>query len=99
MSWLGGGDWTGAGSTDPGSGAEQVELRKRRADREGVVATGTIACSRCDAPVAIGPGEVRISDRLSCPFCDHRGPVREFLSLALPTRPTRVAVRLRVRRG
>ena len=96
VSLLSGGDWTG-GSTDPCVRAEHVEQRKRRAQREGVVAAGTIACDRCDAPVAIGPGELPISQPLTCPFCGHRGAAREFLSLAVPTRPTRVQVRVRIR--
>jgi hypothetical protein len=74
-----------------------VLKRKRQADRNGVIASGTIACPRCDAPVAIGPGEVAVTATLTCPFCEQHGPVREFLSLAVPTRPTRVQVRLRIR--
>jgi hypothetical protein len=96
VSLLSGGDWTG-GSTDPRVRAGQVEQRKRRAHHEGVVANGTIACVRCDAPVAIGPGELALSHSLTCPFCGHHGTAREFLSLAVPTRPTRVAVRVRIR--
>jgi hypothetical protein len=34
-------------------------------------------------------------DPISCAFCRHFGPVRDFLSLAEPTRPTRVAVYVR----
>jgi hypothetical protein len=34
-------------------------------------------------------------DPIGCGFCRHEGAVRDFLSLAEPTRPTRVAVRLR----
>jgi len=33
-------------------------------------------------------------DRMSCGFCRHSGAVRDFLSLAEPTRPTRVVVRV-----
>jgi hypothetical protein len=97
VSFLSGGDWTGGRSSEPGSRAEQVSQRKRRADRNGVIASGTIACPRCDAPVAIGPDQVAVTDALTCPFCAQHGPVREFLSLAVPTRPTRVQVRLRIR--
>jgi hypothetical protein len=93
---LSGGDWTG-GSTDSRVRAEQVEQRRRRAQHEGVVATGTIACARCDAPVAIGTGELSLSHALTCPFCGNHGAAREFLSLAVPTRPTRVEVRVRIR--
>jgi hypothetical protein len=97
VSFLSGGDWTGGGSSEPGSRAEHVVQRKRRADRNGVIASGTIACPRCDAPVAIGPDQVAVTAALTCPFCAQQGPVREFLSLAVPTRPTRVQVRLRIR--
>jgi hypothetical protein len=98
VSFLSGGDWTGGGgSSEPGSRAEHVSLRKRRSDRNGVIASGTIACPRCDAPVAIGPDEVTITEALTCPFCSQHGPVRDFLSLAVPTRPTRVQIRLRIR--
>ena len=31
---------------------------------------------------------------LGCPYCDHTAAVRDFLSLASPTRPARVAVRV-----
>jgi hypothetical protein len=93
---LSGGDWTG-GSTDRRVRAEQVEERKRRAQHEGVVASGTIACPRCDAPVAVGPGELPLLHPLTCPFCGHHRAAREFLSLAVPTRPTRVEVRIRIR--
>ena len=34
-------------------------------------------------------------DPLSCGYCSHAGAVRDFLSLAEPTRPTRVVVRVR----
>ncbi|MGB7161269.1 MAG: hypothetical protein WBD40_24640, partial [Tepidisphaeraceae bacterium] len=51
------------------------------------------ACPRCDAPVALG-GPVSPADPLGCPFCGHDGAVRDFLSLAAPTRPTRVVVRI-----
>jgi hypothetical protein len=34
-------------------------------------------------------------DSISCAFCRHSGAVRDFLSLAEPTRPTRVVVRVR----
>ena len=72
---------------------------KRRSIRSTRLGTGTLACGRCDAPIAIGPATLPIGAELICPYCDHRGPVREFLSLAVPTRPARVAVRVRLRAG
>jgi hypothetical protein len=72
---------------------------KRRSIRGGDrLAAGTLACPRCDAPVAIGPGAIAVTATLVCPYCGARGPVREFLSLAVPTRPARVVVRVSLRR-
>jgi hypothetical protein len=72
------------------SGAVDEECRVAPA---GQLATGTLACPRCDAPVlparAVGP-----ADPLGCGFCSHTGVVRDFLSLAPPTRPARVVVRV-----
>ena len=55
--------------------------------------TGTLACPRCDAPVALSAA-VSPADAVACPFCEHGGAVRDFLSLADPARPARVAVRV-----
>ena len=74
-----------------------VHEQKRRSVRSGQLAAGTLACDRCDAPIAIGPGPVSIADQLTCPYCRRRGPVRDFLSLALPTRPAHVVVRVSYR--
>jgi hypothetical protein len=78
----------------PLPGARQED---RRLGSSGVVAAGSLACARCDAPVSIGATPLSPAQMLVCPFCEHRAPLREFLSLALPTRPARVVVRLRVR--
>ena len=56
--------------------------------------SGTLACPRCDAPVAL-VGAVSPAEPLGCPFCLHNGAVRDFLSLAPPSRPARVEVRVR----
>ncbi len=75
---------------------EQEEIREEhRLARSSRVATGTLACPRCDAPVALAAGPVAPRDALACPFCAHAGAVRDFLSLAPPSRPTRVVVRIR----
>jgi hypothetical protein len=67
------------------------ELRYRANSTQ--LATGTLACPRCDAPVA--PARpLRPAEWIACPFCGHADPVREFLSLAPPTRPARVVVRV-----
>lgn len=77
---------------------QAVHEEKRRSVRAGTIAAGTLACARCDAPVAIGPGEHEPGRTLTCPFCAHRAPLREFLSLTAPVRPARVLVKLRARR-
>jgi hypothetical protein len=66
---------------------------ERRVAHTGRMASGTIACRRCDAPVALTAGPVAATETLTCPFCGHRAPARDFLSLATPTRPARVEVR------
>ncbi len=58
------------------------------------VASGTLACPGCDAPVALG-APVAPSAAMECPYCGRFGAVREFLSLGAPTRPTRVEVHVR----
>lgn len=73
---------------------EPAELRRRLA-REGHVASGTLACPACDAPVAPGPDGLRPAQPIACPVCAHTGRVREFLSLATPSRAAHVAVRVR----
>ena len=91
MSFLSGGSWT----SDPRGPREESRLiEERRASRTDRLAEATIACRRCDAPVAVGPGRRSVADDLSCPFCGHTGPIRDFLSLRLPTRPTRVVLRI-----
>ncbi|HWC25494.1 MAG TPA: hypothetical protein VG474_02820 [Solirubrobacteraceae bacterium] len=57
------------------------------------VASGTLACPLCDAPVALAGRAVPFSEDLDCPFCGHAAAVRDFLSLAAPARPARVEVR------
>jgi hypothetical protein len=68
---------------------------QRRDARYARIAAGTLACPRCDAPVALSAGPVGPSEGLACPFCDHAGLVRDFLSLTAPSRPARVDVRIR----
>ena len=59
-----------------------------------LLATGTLACPSCDAPVSPGETPLRPADPLACPYCLHAGAVRDFLSLGEPTRPARVSVRV-----
>ncbi len=79
-------------STDPiehldGAGEQRLT------DRAQPLATGSLACPDCDAPVFPG-GPLRPSDPLRCPYCLTGGPVRDFLTLGEPTRPARVVVRV-----
>jgi hypothetical protein len=68
---------------------------QRRDARFARIAAGTLSCPRCDAPVALSGGPAGPADALACPFCAHGGRVRDFLSLATPSRPARVEVRIR----
>ena len=68
---------------------------ERRTVRTTRLAGGTLSCPSCDAPVAPNGRVLTPPDALACPFCDHAAPVRDFLSLAAPTRPTRVGVYVR----
>ena len=45
------------------------------------LATGTLACPGCDAPVLPRAGGMSPADRLSCGYCGQLGAVRDFLSL------------------
>jgi hypothetical protein len=63
---------------------------ERRAARTRRLGSGTLACPSCDAPVALSGRAVSPADPLGCPVCSHAGAVRDFLSLARPTRPARV---------
>jgi hypothetical protein len=70
---------------------------ERRVTRSTRMATDTLACPRCDAPVAPA-GPLAPADLIGCPFCLHAGAVRDFLSLVAPARPARVAIRVIARR-
>jgi hypothetical protein len=73
-------------------GTEELRPSTRRAH----VATGTMACPECDAPVAPA-GRVRPADAIGCPYCGRSGAVRDFLTLEIPSRPAHVVVRVRPR--
>jgi hypothetical protein len=85
--------------SDPVGGTAETHDYRRRINT-GRLGSGTLACPRCDAPVALAAGPAAVGDPLGCPYCHHAGSVRDFLSLAAPSRPARVAVRVvqRVRR-
>ena len=86
------------GSEPAAPRARRRGLAGARADslvaRTGHLASGTLACPLCDAPVALAAGPASPADPLGCPFCEHTATVRDFLSLGDPTRPARVAVRV-----
>jgi hypothetical protein len=71
--------------------------QERRSTGSWRLGSGTLACPLCDAPIALGGRTVSPADDLHCPFCRHGAPVRDFLSLAIPTRPARVRLRVRMR--
>ncbi len=77
---------------DPVGGTAETHDYRRRVNT-GRLGTGTLACPRCDAPVALA-GPAPVGDPLACPYCRHAGAVRDFLSLAAPSRPARVEVRV-----
>ena len=74
--------------------AATLHEQKRPTIRSTVLGVGTLACAGCDAPIAIGDRRLSLGDQLMCPFCGRLGPARDFLSLATPTRPARVLVRM-----
>lgn len=80
--------------SEPGRRLPGAFEEDRRQATTGVLGVGTLACPECDAPVGIGAEPLSPRTTLSCPFCAHRAPLREFLSLTPPTRPTRVIVRV-----
>jgi hypothetical protein len=77
---------------DPIWGERTVHVEHRL--RSQVIATGTLACPRCDAPVSPPGRGLSLTEPLLCPFCLFDGIARDFLSLAVPTRPARVEVRI-----
>jgi hypothetical protein len=84
----------GRAGVDPARQELPGRIEKRRAAASGVLATATLACHRCDAPIAPGPMPLLLTDRLWCPVCRAAGAVRDFVSLTAPTRPARVVVRV-----
>jgi DNA-directed RNA polymerase subunit RPC12/RpoP len=79
---------------DASDGSGRQVIKWQRAARSDRLADATLACAECDAPVAIGPGRIALTEALACPYCGHSAPVRDFVSLAQPTRATRVVVRV-----
>lgn len=87
--------WTeGADPVRSDANWRQEEIRRSTSTR---LAHGTLACPRCDAPVA-PTGRLSPADPIACPYCATAGAVRDFLSLASPARPAHVEVHVRLRR-
>jgi hypothetical protein len=76
------------------AGSRHVRLHRHRTLASSVLASGTLACPECDAPVAPPPSGLSPAQPLACGFCSHAAAVRDFLSLEPPTRPARVVVRV-----
>jgi hypothetical protein len=75
---------------------ERIEHPEKRPQaRTFHLATGSLACPGCDAPVVMTAPRAAPADALQCPFCDCAGPLRDFLSLAQPPRAPRVNVFVR----
>ena len=75
---------------------ERIEHpEKRAAGQPFQLATGSLACPGCDAPVMLAARSATPADALQCPYCDCAGPLRDFLSLAQPPRAPRVNVLVR----
>ena len=88
----------GFDGADPVRRLDSTHEVERRIGRSTRVASGTLACPACDAPVLPAAGGVSPAAAIACPVCGNGGFVRDFLSLAAPTRPARVAVRVVGRR-
>ena len=69
--------------------------RELRLGRSARLASGTLACPSCDAPVALIAAPAAPADPLGCPYCGQDGAVRDFLSRSTPGRPARVEIRVR----
>ena len=80
---------------EPIRGERIGRLHEEHQRRTRVMAVGSLACPRCDAPVAPGTRALAPSEPLMCPYCLHDAAVRDFLSLAAPARPAVVEVRIR----
>jgi hypothetical protein len=94
MSFLGGAGRASDGDLDFNLQPVRAYYEERRSIRSDRLCGGTLACDRCDAPIDPGGEPISLGQSLTCPFCRRRRPARDFLSLASPTRPARVAVRI-----
>jgi hypothetical protein len=65
--------------------------------RTDFMGVGSLACPVCDAPAPLLHSPAGPETPLGCPYCDHAGAVRDFLSLRAPARAPRVNVYARLR--
>ena len=70
---------------------------ERRTLRTGWLGVGSLACPECDAPTPLLTMPATPATPLGCPYCEHAGLVRDFLSLTAPHRVPRVNVYVRGR--
>jgi hypothetical protein len=98
MSFLGGAGRASDGDHDLNREPVSAYHEGRRSTATDRLCGGTLACDRCDAPIDPGREPISLGQNLTCPFCRRHAPARDFLSLASPTRPARVAVRISRRR-
>ncbi|MFL5846231.1 MAG: hypothetical protein ACJ762_16205 [Solirubrobacteraceae bacterium] len=75
---------------------QRIEWLEQRPGQALPVATGSLACPDCDAPIMLAPGRHGPSAPVACTWCGRDGAVRDFLSLAQPTRPARVIITARL---
>jgi hypothetical protein len=94
MSFLGGAGRGSDGDHDLNWQPVAAQYEQRRSTRTDRLCSGTLACDHCDAPIDAGSRPISLRQTLICPFCRRQGPARDFLSLASPTRPARVVVRV-----
>jgi hypothetical protein len=82
----------------PDSRPEEVPgfHEERRSWRSGFVGTGSLACPRCDAPAPLLSEPAGPTSLLGCPYCEHTGAVRDFLTFGEPLRAPRVNVFVRM---
>jgi len=85
----------GIGNPDPGPVGRLAGAHEDyRVGRSTTLGAGTLACPRCDVPVALAARRATPAEPLGCPYCGHAGAVRDFLSLGAPSRPAHVVVRV-----
>jgi hypothetical protein len=79
---------------------ELASLREeRRSVRGNFLGVATLACPLCDAPAPLLTSPAAPDTELACPYCEHAGAVREFLTFATPPRAARVNVFVSLRQA